>query len=626
MALIQLSAITKRFTQDIPVDALRGVDLAIEPGTFVAIEGESGSGKSTLLNIIGLLDSSSSGTYLVADRAVADLNAKALAQLRSLTFGFIFQSFHLLDRRPAVDSVELGMMYSAIPAAERRSRALAALEKVGLSERAFTRANLLSGGERQRIAIARAIASDNPILIADEPTGNLDTANSELIVGLLRSMADDGKTVIMVTHSDTVAQSADVRLRMVDGKLSESVPVRPLPVAAVAEPDQDSRRPSIVRTRDLISDALRGSLSRLSRTLGLALTVAIAVGLVVTTLGLAASSSAQVASTFNAAENRQVSAAWTTANISGNYQPTAKSAVDQSKKLAGVKSAVVVSSHDALEVQANSTRATYNAPSYSSTGDVVAGLGLRVRWATGQPQFDNAVLVGASLANQLELGPVDGQVQIKVLGRSFPVAGVIEASTRMPELSGALLFGDTVELPKPPQEQLFLTCLPGAARQVANQLALAIAPTDASAIDVNAPTDPRNLRAKIESNITLTLLALSAVASLAAIAALTNAMVLAVLERRQELGLRRALGARAVHLVNLIVLESGAIGIVGGILGFVVGLITILAITIANRWIPVFDFTVAPMAVGGGLLVGVLGGVVASVRAARIKPSDALRQ
>ncbi len=629
MPYLSIEQVSKSFGESPSVEVLRSVSLHIDSGTFVAIEGESGSGKSTLLNILGLLDSPSEGRYAVDGRDVASLTAVELARLRNATFGFIFQSFHLLDRRPAVDSVELGMMYSAIPAARRRVRALSALQQVGLSHRAFTRANLLSGGERQRVAIARAIASDSPILIADEPTGNLDSSNSELIVEQLKALVARGKTVVMVTHSEKLAEAAGIRLTMRDGQLTSKSPVSPSAEAreSVDVYRRSEGRPSTVRSLDVFRDALRSVTSRASRTIGLALAVSIAVALVVTTFGLASTSSAQVADTFNAAANREVSGSWSPSSIAGNYRPTAEQALRGAASLSGVASVALVSSHNSFEVQANRGRPSYNAASYSVAGELTSALGLRVRWAH-EPKLPDLgqVLVGTSLADQLDLGPIDGQVEIAVGGTPYLVVGLIDSSTRMPELAGSLLFGPEEELPDAPLEQLFVVATPGAARQVATQLPMAVAPSQPTAVDVAAPTDPRSLRAEIEGSVTLTLVALSGVAGLAALAALTNAMVLAVLERRQEFGLRRALGARAAHLACLIVIESGAIGLIGGAIGFFCGLAAILGITLANQWTPVFDFAVAPVAIVGGLVVGMLGGVAASFRAAMIKPSDALRQ
>lgn len=631
---ITLHGVRKSFAGPPRLEVLNGVDLHVPAGTFIAIEGESGSGKSTLLNILGLLDEIDDGAYSLGEQRVDGMSASELAQTRSRYLGFIFQNFHLLDRRPAWESVELGLLYTATPRSQRRQRALDALHSVGLEQRAFTRANLLSGGERQRVAIARAMASDAPIIIADEPTGNLDSENTAAVLAILRRLADGGRTVVMVTHSPAAASVADRRFTMRDGQLlpgaGATSALRPSTTGDAADV-QANRRPATLRVRDLIGDALRGLASTTGRTLGLAVAVAVAVGLVVTSLGLSDTSRAQVADTFNAAANRRVSATWDSAVLPARYSPTAADAVEAASNLAGVRMAALAVTLPVDQVRASPDRPAYNAPSYAVYGDVGAGFGLTGshlpshEWQSSASR-SNGVLIGADLAARMQLGPDAGANRIQIGNAIVPVQGIIEASTRMPELSGAIVHAGGSRDVASGQRQLFVTTSAGAALQVARQLPLAIAPTNVTAVQVRAPQDPSTIRGKVEDSVRVTLLALTGVAGLAALAALTNALVLSVLERRRELGLRRAVGARARHLAALIVVESGAIGVIGGVIGLLGGLAAVLIITLANRWSPVFNFALMPTAVGGGILVGMLGGVAASLRAARIAPSEALRQ
>jgi len=201
------------------VVALQGVDLRIDRGEFVAIMGPSGSGKSTLMNLLGCLDTPTSGRYECDGVDVSTLGAEALAQLRRDKIGFVFQGFHLLPRMDATDNVAMPMGYAQIPPAERRRRALAALAAVGLAERADHRPNALSGGQQQRVAIARALVNHPPILLADEPTGALDSKTGEEILGLFKRLRDDGHTVILITHDAHVAAHADRTYVMRDGEL-----------------------------------------------------------------------------------------------------------------------------------------------------------------------------------------------------------------------------------------------------------------------------------------------------------------------------------------------------------------------------------------------------------------------
>ncbi len=201
------------------VVALKGVDLRIDRGEFVAIMGPSGSGKSTLMNLIGCLDTPTSGSYECDGVDVSTLDKEALAALRRDKIGFVFQGFHLLTRMDAVENVAMPMGYARIPPAERRRRALEALEAVGLAERAGHRPNELSGGQQQRVAIARALVNQPPILLADEPTGALDSKTGEEILALFKRLRDDGHTVILITHDAHVAAHADRTYVMRDGEL-----------------------------------------------------------------------------------------------------------------------------------------------------------------------------------------------------------------------------------------------------------------------------------------------------------------------------------------------------------------------------------------------------------------------
>jgi putative ABC transport system ATP-binding protein len=204
-----------------PLHALRDFDLEIAAGEYVAIMGPSGSGKSTLLNIIGCLDRPTSGSYQLDGKEVAKLNEAELSLVRRHKIGFVFQTFHLVPRLTAAANVELPMIFAGVERAERRSRVAQALDAVGLSDRSKHRPDQLSGGERQRVAIARAVVMDPSILLADEPTGNLDSAAGEEVIQLLERMNGDGLTLIVVTHDPAVGSRAGTRIRLFDGRLAE---------------------------------------------------------------------------------------------------------------------------------------------------------------------------------------------------------------------------------------------------------------------------------------------------------------------------------------------------------------------------------------------------------------------
>jgi putative ABC transport system ATP-binding protein len=224
MALIEARQLVKTYTMGgQTVHALRGVSLDIEAGAFVAIMGASGSGKSTLMNILGCLDRPSSGQYTLAGEAVDRLPGDALAGVRNRQIGFVFQQFNLLPRTSALENVELPMVYGGVKAPERRERAMAALQRVGLGERWQHTPAELSGGQQQRVAIARALVNQPSLILADEPTGALDTHTSEDIMRLLADLNHQGMTVVLVTHEPDIAAWARRRIVFRDGAIVEDV-------------------------------------------------------------------------------------------------------------------------------------------------------------------------------------------------------------------------------------------------------------------------------------------------------------------------------------------------------------------------------------------------------------------
>jgi putative ABC transport system ATP-binding protein len=205
--------------------ALRGIDLTIRKGEYVAIMGPSGSGKSTLMNLIGCLDTPTSGRYWLAGRLVSELDDDELAAIRNKEIGFVFQTFNLLPRATALHNVELPMIYNGTPSEERLARARRALEAVDLGERMFHKPNELSGGQRQRVAVARALVNSPSIVLADEPTGNLDTKTGDEIMALFARLHDEGNTIILVTHENDVAKRANRIIHVRDGKVETDEPV-----------------------------------------------------------------------------------------------------------------------------------------------------------------------------------------------------------------------------------------------------------------------------------------------------------------------------------------------------------------------------------------------------------------
>ncbi|MFN8622139.1 MAG: ABC transporter ATP-binding protein [Chloroflexota bacterium] len=219
--LIRLEGVSRVYdTGRLQVAALRNVDLAVWPGEFVAIVGPSGSGKSTLMNLLGCLDRPSGGTYILDGHDISTLDDDGLARVRSRSIGFVFQSYNLLPRTTALDNVATPLMYHGVPTGERRRRAKAALEQLGLGERLDHEPSELSGGQQQRVAIARALVTDPPLILADEPTGNLDTRSGAEVMQLFHGLNAAGRTIVLITHDQEVADSASRQVHIRDGMVA----------------------------------------------------------------------------------------------------------------------------------------------------------------------------------------------------------------------------------------------------------------------------------------------------------------------------------------------------------------------------------------------------------------------
>ena len=226
MGMLHMTGVRKTYsTGVVEVEALRGINLDVDEGEYLAIMGPSGSGKSTLMHIIGCLDVPSAGTYLLDGTDVSSMSEKQLADVRNKKIGFVFQQFNLLASLTALRNVELPMVYAGVPASERKERAMVALEKVGLAQRVQHRPGELSGGQQQRVSVARALVTNPALILADEPTGNLDSHSTTEILELFEELNEAGRTIVIITHEPDVGERARHLVHIYDGLLRESAPI-----------------------------------------------------------------------------------------------------------------------------------------------------------------------------------------------------------------------------------------------------------------------------------------------------------------------------------------------------------------------------------------------------------------
>lgn len=618
--------------------ALDGVSLHIRAGEFVAVVGPSGSGKSTLLNMISCLDTPSSGYVQIDDTVVNTLPDRKTARLRSATFGFVFQSFHLMGALTLRENVELGLLYRGMRRTEVRQRARQALRAVGLAERENELARNLSGGQRQRVAIARALVGDAPVIVADEPTGNLDRRNSRAILDLLASLAGGGRTILLVTHDSEIAAAADRIITVDDGRITADVATSQHASHHNADDPQHPTgipgTPSRLRLPDLLRDALLGLAAHRGRAVAAICAVMLGIALVTATLGIGYSARAQVAETFDTQRNVQVGASVPDFGADRSLEDLERTV----RSLAGVEEAgAATTEDDALLVHQGETLPT-GTLTFRMTPGFSAATRQEIRWGGAPHTLDaHEMLIGSVLASELGLAPLFTAPTIRLNGQEFTVVGVIENAPLTPDILRSVAVASTAEIginpllpadddpgPRDSASVRAITA-PGAAQQVGKQLPLALDAKHPEEIVVDAPPDPSTSRVSIESTVTLTLQILAGVAVLISAVFLIVSLTLSVVQRRGELGLRRALGAARRHLGVLMLSEALTVGLIGGGFGVLVGIMGVFGVSAALGWRPVLDPTTIGAAVAVSMLLAAFAGIIAALLASRVTPVDALR-
>ncbi|MCH6468980.1 ATP-binding cassette domain-containing protein [Sinomonas terrae] len=635
--LLSLRGISREFPG---AKALAGVDLDIHEGEFVAIVGPSGSGKSTLLNVLGVLDTPTSGTYRIHGTDVALLREQQRSEERAQTFGFVFQDSHMVGRDPAARNAVLGLRARGISLAVQKRLVGPVLERFGLAHRAGTPASLLSGGERQRLAIARAVIGSPEVVLADEPTGSLDTANGEIVLRHLRELHRKGTTVILVTHDPAIAASADRVVTMRDGTVVSDTGsvVRSGEDDGGRAPESVRDRRLVRRRRDEFADAIADSLSSLTvrpaKALLLVLAFLLGSGGLVAAIGLSESAAVKVSSRIDAAANDEVRANRETGY--GSWDE-ATADISRAKSLSGVRGVGVVADLSASVVQPSTFRpGSFPAQSgFSGAVRVTDSEYLRIQGAKVS-QGDAALLdysfggpvalLGADAARQLGVAKPGPGVVVWLFGEPVPVVGLIEDPGRDPVLSGAVVVGvGSYPVTDRIAATLVLRTVPGMPAALADALPKALNPAQTSDVKVQTVADLRELKHGVNEDLGRLVAVVSVV--LLAIACLSagTTMYLGVLARTAEIALRRALGMRRAAVAGMFLVEGAMVGLIGGAAGGAVGMAAVLAYARSEGWAPAVPWYAAGWGIALGLGSGIVSAVYPALVASRANPAQLIR-
>lgn len=639
--IINLKDISRHYGHgDAIVRALDGVDIAIYPGEFVAIMGQSGSGKSTLMNIIGMLDRPTSGDYIVNGQSVATLSPDELASLRRDTFGFIFQRYNLLTTINAEENVEIPALYAGMPRSQRTSRARELLGTLGLADRGDHRPNELSGGQQQRVAVARALMNNPPVILADEPTGALDSKSSEEVMKLLQDLNDQGRTVIVITHEEEVAAYAQRQIRIEDGRIKSDSGYKKDETTTPRNnaSHHDGETNLAMEGIESVKMALKSLRANIFRTALTLLGIIIGVAAVITMLAIGEGSKQNVLD--------QIGSMGTNLLNIRTGGPGIRSSGDIATMIPDDAKAIEHNIQNLIAVvPERSGRKTLRSGNidYSTT---IAGVGekfpLAQDWDVAQGTFFTAddtlsyaavIVLGSTVVDTLFPYNDDPIGQFVLVGNiPFQVIGVMKSK-------GAAPWGrdqdDTAWVPYTTS----LVRLFGS-----NYLNSIVVKVDDVNMIEQTETDIKNLlinrhqtedfsvrntasflemATETQNTLTILLGAVAAISLLVGGIGVMNIMLVSVVERTREIGVRMATGARRRDILLQFNIEAAVVCTIGGLIGVALGFTTGMGLTLFDVNIA---FTPAPAilafccAVGTGLLFGYLP----ARKASRLDPVVAL--
>ncbi|MGL4961571.1 MAG: MacB family efflux pump subunit [Inquilinus sp.] len=640
--LVSLRDVTKTYVNgDLSVEVLHGISLDIHPGEFVAIMGASGSGKSTLMNILGCLDRPTTGSYRVDGTDVATLDRDALAHLRRETFGFIFQSYNLIPSATAAENVEVPAIYAGIAGAERRERAEQLLGSLGLGDRTGHRPNQLSGGQQQRVSIARALMNGGRVILADEPTGALDSRSGAEVMALLKRMSEAGRTVILITHDRAVAEHAHRLIEIRDGHIVGDSGARgPAAVVTGAEGQHagDAGALGVADMAEAVKMALRALRANMFRTILTLLGIVIGVGAVIAMLAIGDGAKQSVVDSISAM---------------GTDLLLVRPAQSNNRTADGVIATLVPEDAEALAEVPNVAAAVpeltgavtlrYGNTDYSTQADATTPDFTRARnWPVERGSFISAG-DHASYAPVIVLGQTTARILfpegVDPLGRYVLVNNIPFQVIGLMAAKGATTWGTDQD------DIAFMPLSTGSLRVFGKRFVRSItvqvedtALIDQTQADVQALLEARHRRQDVQirnmsslietvsatqNTLTILLGSVAAISLLVGGIGVMNIMLVSVTERTREIGVRMATGARMRDILQQFITESVVVSAIGGAIGVVGGLGVAAALQAFGT--PIL-FSPGPvlLAFGCAFLTGLIFGYMPARKAATLDPVVAL--